>query len=497
MSACAPCRWLRTHRRAPARPGVRVIASIAIVITTAGCRETLDERRVASAAASPAATARAVVALEAIADWVEAARVEQGVPGAVVVVMQGDEITLARGFGQESIERSDPVTAETVFPINSLSKQLVAALVLRLAEGNRLALGDPAARHLPEIDTLPPELTLRHLLEHSSGLRDVLVQPALAAMFDRLDATDDDFLAAARSVPLDHAPGSRWTYANLNYMLLALVAERAGGAPLEQQLRERFFDALALSTMRVCPQHPGLAPGTARGHRAGGDGTLEPHPPENFPLFRGAGGFCASPLDLARWTRALMTGRALAPDSLAAMTTPARLADGSRAEYGFAVVTSSPDGFRRLGHGGYGGGFSAQAAYYPERDTTLVVMFNRFVFPEHVERRIATYLHGLPERALAPVATTVEQRARYAGLYDVGIVGWYPEVVDRDGRLWLEVAPIGAQPLAYVGDDVFVREGEPYGYRLEFGPDRPGRRLELLGMGMMRWYGTRRTPPDG
>jgi hypothetical protein len=116
-----------------------------------------------------------------------------------------------------------------------------------------------------------------------------------------------------------------------------------------------------------------------------------------------------------------------------------------------AMVLVSPDGARRLGHGGYGGGFSAQAAYYPDAEMTVVVVLNRFVFPEYIERRIARRLLGLPEATVREVALSADERQRYVGSYDIGVPGRYPTVVERDGQLWFEARPIPPQPLTHVG----------------------------------------------
>ena len=416
---------------------------------------------------------------------------EQQPPGASLVVMRGDTIVLERGYGLESIERKDVVTPATVFELGSISKQFTAALVLKLAEERRLSVDDPVARHLPDFTNLPPRLTIRHLLTHTSGMREVFAQPQLAALLLKPGSSAEQFEAAARQSPADFAPGERWSYSNMNYLMLTFIAERATGQRLEDALRARFFSPLALSSMRACESRPGGSLGAARGHLRAAAG-LVPHPPENFHLFTGAGGLCANAVDLARWMRALATGKVLAPSSYAQMIAPARLSDGRTADYGMGMVLVSPDGTRRLGHGGYGGGFSSQAAYYPERETTVVVMLNRFVFPEYIERRIARRLHGLPEATISEVAITADERQRYAGTYDIGVSGAHAAVVERDGKLWFENRPLPPQPLTYVGNSEFVREGQPYGYRLYFGPDSPDRTARILGMGMMTWYGRRR-----
>lgn len=440
-------------------------------------------------AAAPPAPAASVLA--EVSGIMAAALADQQLPGGALAVMSGDRVVLARGYGVESVERPDSVTPATVFEYNSISKQFTAALVLKLVEEGRLSLDDPVARRLPDFTQLPAGLTIRDLLTHTSGMRELNTQPAIAAVMGKPGATPDEFEPLLRQLPSDFAPRSRWSYSNTNYLMLALVAERLTGARLEEALRARFFGPLGLSSIRQCPSHPGDARGEARGHLRTAQGQV-PHPPENFHLFVGAGGLCGSVTDLARWTRALATGKVVSASSYAQMIAPAALAEGGVADYGMGVVLVSPDGARRLGHGGYGGGFSAQAAYYPESALTVVVMLNRFNFPEYVERRIARRLLGLPEATLTAVPLPAEERQRYVGSYDIGMTGFYPAVFERDGKLWLETRPLPPQPLTYVGNDEFVREGQPYGYRLRFGPDGPARDVRLLGMGMMTWYGRRR-----
>jgi CubicO group peptidase (beta-lactamase class C family) len=438
------------------------------------------------------APAPAAGATEEVSTIVATALNGQQVPGASLVVMKGDRIVLARGFGVESVERADEVTPETAFPLNSISKQFTAALILKLAEEGKLSIDDPVARHLPDFTALPQGLTLRHLLTHTSGMRDIVAQPELNAVLEKPGATEEEFVARARHSPADFAPGARWSYANINYAMLTLIAERASGQGLEGALRERFFGPLGLSSLRVCPQHPGGTRGESRGHTRTQD-KFEPHPPENFQLFRGMGGLCGTATDLARWGHALAAGKVLSAQSYAQMIAPARLNDGRTADYGMGMALASPDGTRRLGHGGYGGGFSEQFAHYPEGELTVVLMMNRWVFPEHVERKISRRLLGLPDATIEERTLTPEQRRRYEGSYDIGVKGWYPQVTERDGKLWFEAPPLPSQPLVHIGNDEFVREGEPYGYRLHFGSDGPAREVRILGMGLMTWYGVRRS----
>lgn len=428
--------------------------------------------------------------LEGAGATAEAALKSQQIPGLSLVVMKGDEILLARGYGLEDAGRVDPVTPDTVFALGSITKQFVAALVLRLVEEGKLSHADPAARHLPDFTNLPPGLRVRHLLSHTSGMRDEFVQPELMAFFEKPGSTFAEYVAGARHAPADFAPGSRWSYSNINYLMLTLVAERVTGQPLEKALAERLFTPLGLRSFGLCSSQPGQVRGQARGH-VSRDNKLVPHPPENFSLFRGSGGYCGSAADMARWTRALAAGKVVSPRSYRLMTSRTRLTSAREADYGLGTSLASPDGARRYGHGGYGGGFSGQAAYYPDARLTVVVLTNRFVFPEYIERKVSRRLLGLPEPARREVALSAQGRQRYVGSYDIGVRGWYVQVAERDGRLWFELpAPKMSLPLSYLGGREFVSATDPDGYRLSFSKD--GRELRLLGMGMMTWYGVRR-----
>ncbi|MBC7987247.1 MAG: beta-lactamase family protein [Sphingomonadaceae bacterium] len=419
----------------------------------------------------------------------EAEMERQGIPGLAIVVMRDDALVLARGFGRESIARDDPVTPETVFQFNSISKQFLAAVVLQLAEEGRLSLDDPVSRHLPDWTRLPPGLTIRHLLSHTSGMREEFVQPHLMVLFARTGVAFAEYAAAARTTPADFPPGSRWSYSNMNYLMLTLIVERATGQALEIALEERLFRPHGLASIRLCPSPPGQRSGGAAGH-VERDGRLVIHPPEPIHLFRGSGGYCGTALDLARWSRALALGRVVSPASYALMTTPAPLNAGGAADYGLGLALVAPDGVHRIGHGGYGGGFSAQAAYYPETRLTTVVIANRFIFAEHIERRISRTLLGLDEPPTRDIPLSRAERARFVGRFDVGIIDWHPRIEECDGRLWFALPdPRIELPLAYLGGGEFVSADDPLGYRLSFSAD--GRELRLLGMGLMTWYGRR------
>jgi CubicO group peptidase (beta-lactamase class C family) len=419
-----------------------------------------------------------------------AALEQRHIPGLALAVLRGDDTLLVRGYGRADITRLEAVNRATVFQLGSISKQFLAALVLALVEDRRLSLDDPVTRHLPDFPQLPPSLRVAHLLNHTSGLRELFMLPEAQAGFDDLTKSRRDLEALVRQIPVDFPPGSRWSYSNTNYTLLALLIERITGKPYEDVLTERFFQPLGLSSLHQCKSLP-QSPGEAYGHewRAG---AITVAPPENMNWIRGDGGLCGNALDVARWMRLLATGRVIAPSRLEQMIAPTRLTGGRVADYGFGLSLVPLDGRRKVAHNGAMRGFSATAAYYPEAALTVVVLVNRGdVRTESIERRIARRLLSLPEPALREQALSAEERRRYVGTYDIGVFDI--QVSERAGQLWLEMPRPGpTTPLMYIGDHEFVGTVDPEAYRLTFGGDDGRMQTLRLLMGAMYWYGGRR-----
>lgn len=416
----------------------------------------------------------------------------QGFPGLAVVVMRGDEVLVARGYGVESLTRGDAVTARTQFMHNSIGKHFTATMVAALAEEGKLGLDDPVIRHLPDFKQLPPSLTVRHLLTQTSGLREAMAIQAIWPVLDRSDSTWRDLRPVLRdAAAVDWPPGSRWSYSNTNYFLLEALAAEVGGKPLAELYHERFFRPRGLSTMRVCPFQTPDVPGTAVGYVTLKD-KLERGPPVNNVVTLGAGGLCGNALDLARWARLLGTGRIVSARSYEQMTTPARLADGTRAEYGFGLGLMQLDGVRRVGHGGIGFGYSSTVGYYPDAGLTIAVLANRFGFPDALERQIARRALGLREPDRSDVGISAEQRARWAGRYDVGMAGWMPTLFERDGRLWVQLfGPTSTYALIRTPDGTVVPEAVPDGIELRFGETASGVTARIRTFGTQPWHGVR------
>lgn len=350
-------------------------------------------------------------------------------------------------------------------------------------------MDDPVTRYLAQFALLSPDVRIRHLLNHTSGLRELFTLPEAQSAFDDLSRSRDELEAAVRHAPVDFPAGSRWSYSNTNYTILALLVERVTGQPYEQALSARFFAPLGLHSIRQCTPVP-LDRTEARGHEKL-KGVVVTAAPENMNWIRGDGGLCGSAVDVARWTRLLATGKVVTPRSYRLMTAPTSLSDGRQVDYGFGLSLVDLEEQRKVAHNGAMRGFSASAAYYPAAALTVVVLTNRGdVRTESIERAVARRLLGLkPPQARTRLLMAGEHR-RYVGTYDIGV--FKLRVVDRNGQLWLEMPRPGpTTPLIYLGNDKFAGEADSDAYQLTFsGGTEAAVELRLL-MGAMHWYGRR------
>ena len=417
---------------------------------------------------------------------VEAIVVERELPGMAVVVMDADRVVYAEGLGVADLATEEPVTADTVFQLGSISKQFLAAFVVDLEDAGRLSLDAPLRRHLPDFDQLPADLRLHDLLDHTSGIREPLFEADFAEGVEDLERSTAEMLFLLRRLPTDFPPGERWSYSNANYLLLAQLVEWMTGMPYEQALAERFFEPLGLSSLGACPSVPEGAD-EARGYRLGTDGP-EPAPLENMAWLRGDGGLCGSARDVARWLRALDSGEALSDRARDRLWQRRTLADGTRLDYanGFSLL---PFGERaKFAHNGAAPGFSASAALYPFDDLVIVVLGNLGDVPmDALERELARrlFLQPPPDYRAVPIEPIAIDA--WTGDYDFG--AFPASFVREDGALHVRMpAPAPSARLRYIGDRTFVAETEPDVLQFQFEYRPEGRRVRKRMAGML-WYG--------
>ncbi len=287
-------------------------------------------------------------------------------PGASLLVMRDGEIVHAKGYGLAVVEAVQPVTPETNFRLASLSKQFTAAAVMLLAADGTLAYDDDITTILPDLPGYAKGVTVRQMLQHTSGL------PDYELFVDRTRDTqvqDREIPSLiSRATSMKFPPGTRYDYSNTGYVLLALIVERLSGERYADFLQTRFFTPLGMRGTVAFEDGRSTVPNRAYGH---------PSDQSNTSATLGDGGIYSSAADLAKWYRALEEHTLVGADAQRLAYTSPTLPDGTPGGYGFGWFVDEDRGMLRLKHHGETRGFTNAVVRYPDRRLTVVVLSNR------------------------------------------------------------------------------------------------------------------------
>lgn len=277
----------------------------------------------------------------------------------------------------------DSVNTDDVFCIGSVNKTITAGCILQMADEGKLGIDDPLHKWLDTFPQINPNITLRQLMRHQSGIYDILGNPAFQpTIFADQDSVWkwDDAIRTFIQAPI-FQPGASWSYSNTNYMLLGLIIEKVSGQPYHAEIRKRFLTPLGLATP-ILPPYEAYPPDVAHVWLdLGGSGTVT----DQHNLFSKwkswhstaapAGSYYSTPADMARWMRAYMSGTLLSPAMMTAMktTVTSTLQGGTR--YGLGIMDRLIFGLKAYGHGG-DAGYSASVWYFPTKDISIAVLNN-------------------------------------------------------------------------------------------------------------------------
>jgi CubicO group peptidase (beta-lactamase class C family) len=296
-------------------------------------------------------------------------------PGCAIAVIRGGETVWLRCYGLANVENGVPVTPETVFRIGSVTKHLLATLVLLLEDRGLLKLDDPAKKHLPELPVCMQAITLRHLLTMSGGLPDGVALSIFAGRGERPLSRDEHFGLALRTRELMFAPGSAMLYSNTNYLLLSVIVERLTGRSLEEVMRTELFEPLGMTSARLEVRALEVGPSKAKGYvPSGGDGQFI----EGIMLYdaSGDGGVDMSISDLAIWLKAYRGEALIGAGYRARMEAEFRFPDGQLSDYRLGLNVDAQHGFLRVGHAGGMSGYLADLSLFPGSDIGVVMLTN-------------------------------------------------------------------------------------------------------------------------
>ncbi|MDH4217429.1 MAG: beta-lactamase family protein [Candidatus Aminicenantes bacterium] len=298
-------------------------------------------------------------------------------PGCALGIIKDGRLIYKRGYGMANLEYSIPITSESVFRIGSTSKQFTAMCIALLEEERALSLDDDIRKYIPEIPEYESSITIRHLLHHTSGIRDYLTLSSLAG------ARDDDFFVdeevvelLARQRELNFKPGEEHLYSNSGYFLLSVIVKRVTGRSLRFYAEKNIFEPLGMKHSHFHDDHTMVVKNRASGYS-----------PQNGGGFRismttldmiGDGGIFTCVDDLLLWDKNFYHNKLGkgCRELIDRMLTTGSLNNGERLDYALGLVIGDYRGLSMVSHGGAFVGFRAEMIRFPEQSFSVIVLAN-------------------------------------------------------------------------------------------------------------------------
>jgi CubicO group peptidase (beta-lactamase class C family) len=403
-------------------------------------------------------------------------------PGGSVLVMRNGEVVHARGYGMANLEHGIPNRTTTVFDIASVSKQFAAFAIAMLAEEGSLSLDDDVRVHIPELPDFGDTIRIRHLVHHTSGLRDWPGTLRLAG-WDYMDVVSyEQILAMAfHQRELNFVPGSDYAYSNTGYNLLAEIVARVTGGSFREWTRERLFEPLGMRHTHFHDDWTEVVPGRAESYRPAGDGSFR-RVVSNLTAI-GSSSLFTTIEDLARWIRNFEDPVVGGSQVARQMHERGVLSNGEPVGYAFGLAVEEYRGAITVSHGGSWGGYRSMLLRLPDHGLAVVILGNASdLNPGELAYRIADlYLaddlgpasepepaaprRGGSSTEAAPWAPSATDLAAYAGEYRSSELFTSYELIVEDGELVARHFRTGTTALRPVAADVFQA---PWFGRIEF-----------------------------
>lgn len=351
----------------------------------------------------PAATAEAQPWAPAV-DKVFAPWSAKDSPGCAVAVFQNGKIAFEKGYGMADLEHDVPIAPDTVFYSGSVSKQFTAMAAALAIQQGKLSADDSIRKYLPELPAYADAITVRHLVHHTSGLRDYNTLLSIAGR--RGDEAYDNptvLRMTARQTQLNFPPGTEYLYSNTGYTLLASVVERAIGVPFAQFADAQIFKPLGMTSTFYGVDASRIVPKRAYAYSRGPNGELRLDTPSNQRA--GAGGVFTTVRDLLKWDSNFYDGRVGGRELIQQIETPGALADGSPLTYAWGLMIGRYRGARIVEHSGSLGGYRAHITRFPASHTSVAALCNlASITPGTLVRQVADAVIGSSFSEPAPRA---------------------------------------------------------------------------------------------
>ena len=406
--------------RVPAKRLWSVVAAVAVAATAVAY------------SSQPSATSTATRVDQVFARWSDAT------PGCAVGVSEGGRQTLAKAYGMADLEHGVRNTPETIFEAGSVSKQFTAAAVLLLARDGKLSLDDPVRKYIPEVPDYGAPLTIRHMLNHTSGLRDwgsvagIAGWPRTSRVYTHAHVLE----IISRQRALNFPSGTRYSYSNSGYNLAAMLVARVSGQSFAEFTEQRLFAPLKMTNTSWRDDYRRIVKGRAMAYSEsnGRYQTLMP-----FENVHGNGGLLTTVGDLLIWNHNFTTHVIGDAAFVREQETPGRFNDGRAHGYALGLMVGTRYGLREVAHSGSTAGYTAHLTRFPEQQVSVAVLCNASTgrATQAANDVAAVFLGDRARRTETMPAYSVSDRdiANAAGLYRAVTTGEAVEIAKGENGI--------------------------------------------------------------
>ncbi|MCX6305804.1 MAG: serine hydrolase [Bacteroidetes bacterium] len=378
-------------------------------------------------------------------------------PGASVLVSQNGDIIYQKGFGYADIEKKMKVTPETKFKIGSISKQFTSVAILKLQEEGKIKIEDKLSKYIPDFPR-GNEVTIYHLLTHTSGIHDYNSQPNFEMT---KPVTPQTLLDIIKKLPYDFNPGERYLYNNSGYFILGCIVSQLSGKTLGKYQNETFFKPLGMKNTGIYETTTVLN-NEAQGYSMNGE-TVKKADFQEMSWTLGVGSIYSTTQDLFKWNEAVFNGKVLSNATLKTAFSQAVLNSSGKVDYGFGWFLITNRGLNFIQHSGVVSGFSSYLERQPESKLTICVLCNSLPAPEGINpilngQAISEFIlaEKMNKQNIGIIDTIISKNilSKYVGRYDYG-QGIAMLVTVKDKQLFGQMTAMAASPMTPIGENEF------------------------------------------
>jgi CubicO group peptidase (beta-lactamase class C family) len=295
-------------------------------------------------------------------------------PGCNILISKNSEIIYNNAFGSANLELNVPLKKNMVFRIGSITKQFTAVAILQLMESGRISLQDNIQKHIPNFPVKKYDITIEHLLSHTSGLKEYTAISHPDPYIERHDFTPEFLIDHFKSEPLEFEPGTKFSYSNSNYVLLGYIIEKVSKEKYHRYMEDHIIKPLGLFSTYYATEQT-VVPNRVTGYTRD-RGFFENCAYQTISLGYACGDLMSTVEDLNRWNEALLAFKPVKKETLDKAFTPYKLKNGTYSTYGYGWFIDSVRGSKCIHHEGQVSGFIAQEKYFPEEKVYAVILTN-------------------------------------------------------------------------------------------------------------------------